>query len=96
MDGSDGAKPLHFEFGTEVSRPGPTDCHFTPFVALNARLRQEHDFSGDLAAQAGWLRRNLLGQTLRLGAHYYNGKFSQSQFFRSSEEQVGLGLWYDF
>jgi hypothetical protein len=93
---SGGAEPLHFEFGTEVSRPGPTDCRFTPFVALNARLREEHDFGGDLALQAGWLRRNLLGQTLRIGGHLYTGKSSQSQFFKTSEEQIGVGVWYDF
>jgi hypothetical protein len=93
---SGGAKPLHFEFGTEVSRPGPTSGSFIPFVALNARMRQEHDFGGDLALQAGWLRRNTLGQTLRFGGHYYNGKSSQSQFFKTSEEQIGLGVWYDF
>jgi hypothetical protein len=90
------AKPVQIEFGTEVSRPGPTGHSFVPFAALNARLRQEHDFGGDLALQAGWLRRNLLGQTLRLGGHFYTGKSSQSQFFKTSENQIGLGVWYDF
>jgi hypothetical protein len=93
---SGGAKPLALEFGTELSRPGPTGRSFTPFMAANARMRQEHDFGGDLAVQAGWLRRNILGQTLRFGLHYYNGKSSQSQFFTTSEEQIGMGLWYDF
>lgn len=93
---SGGAEPLHFEFGTEFSQPGPTDFRFTPFMALNARLREEHEFGGDLAVQAGWLRRNLLGQTLRIGGHLYNGKSSQSQFFKTSEEQIGIGVWYDF
>jgi hypothetical protein len=93
---SGGAKPLHLEFGTEVSQPGPTSGSFIPFVALNGRMRQEHDFGGDLAVQAGWLRRNMLGQALRFGLHYYNGKSSQSQFFKTSEEQIGMGVWYDF
>jgi hypothetical protein len=93
---SGGAKPLAFEFGTELSQPGPTGRSFTPFMAMNARMRQEHDFGGDLAVQAGWLRRNILDQTLRFGAHYYNGKSSQSQFLTTSEEQIGMGLWYDF
>jgi hypothetical protein len=93
---SGGAEPIHFEFGTEVSQPGPTGGRFIPFMALNARLRQEHDFGGDLALQAGWLRRNTLGHTLRFGGHFYSGKSSQSQFFRTSEEQLGLGIWYDF
>jgi hypothetical protein len=93
---SGGAKPLAFEFGSELSRPGPTGRTFTPFVAINGRMRQELDFGGDLAVQAGWLRRGLLDQTLRIGLHLYVGKSSQSQFFKTSEEQIGLGLWYDF
>jgi hypothetical protein len=93
---SGGAKPLAFQFGTEISRPGPTGNKFVPFVAVNARMRQENDFGGDLAIQAGWLRRGLLGQTLRFGAHYYNGKSSQSQFFNNYEHHIGVGVWYDF
>ncbi len=93
---SGGAEPLALQFGTELSRPGPTGDRGSPFIALNARLREEHDFGGDLAVQAGWLRRGVLGQTFRFGFHYYNGKSSQSQFFQTSEEQIGLGLWYDF
>jgi hypothetical protein len=93
---SGGAKPLHFEFGTEVSPSGPTRGSFVPFFALNARLRQEHDFGGDLALQAGWLRRNMLSHTLRFGGHFYTGKSSQSQFFKNSEDQIGIGVWYDF
>ena len=93
---SGGARPLAFEFGTEYSEPGPTGRRFTPFMAINARLRQEHNYGGDLAVQAGWLRRNLLDHTLRFGLHYYNGKSSQSQFFTTSEEQIGAGVWYDF
>lgn len=93
---SGGADPFETQFGTELSRPGPTGRAFTPFLAVHARLRQEHNFGGDVAAQLGWLRRGIFGQTLRLGAHYYNGKSSQFQFFKTSEEQIGMGLWYDF
>ncbi len=93
---SGGAETLAFEFGTEFSKPGPTGRRFTPFMAMNARLREEHNFGGDLTVQAGWLRRNILDQTFRLGLHYYNGKSSQSQFFTTSEEQIGMGVWYDF
>ena len=42
--------------------------------------------------QAGWLRRGILGQTLRYGFDYYNGKSSQSQFFNNSEQQIGIGV----
>jgi hypothetical protein len=93
---SGGAQPWEAQFGTELSLPGPTGRAGTPFLAVNGRMREEHDFGGDVSVQAGWLRRGLFGQMLRFGAHYYNGKASQFQFFDTSEEQVGLGLWYDF
>jgi hypothetical protein len=67
-----------------------------PFLAVNTHLREEHNFGGDLTVQAGWLRRGVVGQTLRFGGHYFNGKSSQFQFFDNWEEQMGLGLWYDF
>ena len=90
---SGGAQPWEAQFGTELSRPGPGA---SPFLAVNGRMREEHDFGGDLTVQAGWLRRGGFGQTMRVGAHYYNGKSSQFQFFDQAEEQIGLGLWYDF
>lgn len=91
-----GAKPWETQFGTELSRPGPTGKHGTPFLAVNGRVRQDEHVGGDVTAEAGWLRRGILGQTLRFGAHYYNGKSSQSEFFNNSEQQVGMGLWYDY
>jgi hypothetical protein len=93
---SGGAQPWEAQFGTELSLPGPTGAVGSPFFAVNGRMREEHDFGGDLTVQAGWLRRGGFGQTMRVGAHYYNGKSSQFQFFDQAEEQIGLGLWYDF
>lgn len=93
---SGGAEPVAFQFGTELSRPGPTGLHGSPFFALNGRSRQELDFGGDVTAQTGWLWRGITGKTFRLGGHYYNGHSSQAQFYRTSEQQIGLGLWYDF
>ena len=96
MNYQGGAQPWEFQFGTEISQPGPTGFRGTPFVALNAHLREELDFGGDFTAQAGWLWRDPAGRTLRLGGHYFNGKSSQFQFFDTSEEQIGAGMWYDF
>jgi hypothetical protein len=93
---SDGAGPIHFQFGNELSRPGPTGLHGSPFLALNGRMREEVNYGGDLTAQTGWLWRGETGKVFRIGAHYYNGKSSQSQFFNVTEEQIGMGLWYDF
>jgi hypothetical protein len=91
-----GAGPWETQFGTELSHPGPTGNRVSPFVAVNGRVRDDEDVCGDINFQAGWLRRGILGQTLRYGFDYYNGKSSQSQFFRNSEQQIGMGLWYDF
>ena len=91
-----GAGPWETQFGTELSRPGPTGDHVTPFVAVNGRVREDVNVGGDVNVQAGWLRRGILGQTLRYGFNFYTGKSSQSQFFRDSEQQLGMGVWYDF
>jgi hypothetical protein len=90
-----GAQPWDAQFGSELSLTTLTGYGGTPFFAVNGRLREEHDFGGDVSVQAGWLRRGIFGQTLRFGVHYYNGKSSQFQFFDNSEEQIGIGLWYD-
>jgi len=91
-----GAEPWELQFGTELSRPGPTGLHGTPFLAINGHLREEHDFGGDVNTQAGWLWRGYSGQVMRFGVQYFNGKSSQYQTFDNSEQQIGVGLWYDF
>jgi hypothetical protein len=91
-----GAEPWEFQFGTELSRPGPTGPRGTPFLAVNGHIREEDDFSGDVTAQAGWLWRGRSGQVMRLGFHYFNGKSSQYQTYSDSEQQIGFGVWYDF
>lgn len=91
-----GAEPWEFQFGTELSRPGVTGPRGTPFLAINGHIRDDVDFGGDLTAQAGWLWRGCSGQTMRIGAHYFNGKSSQYETFDNFEQQIGFGLWYDF
>jgi hypothetical protein len=91
-----GAEPWEFQFGAELSRPGPTGPNGSPFAAVNAQLLEEHNFGGALTVQAGWLWRGLSGQVLRIGAQYYNGKSSQYQFYNDSEQQIGGGVWFDF
>lgn len=91
-----GAGPWDSQFGTEISPPGPTGHKSVPFLAINGRVRDDEEFGGDVNIQIGRLRRGILGQTLRYGFDYYNGKSSQSEFFNNSEQQIGAGLWYDF
>jgi hypothetical protein len=91
-----GAGAWDSQFGTEISPPGPTGCKSVPFVAINGRVRDDDQFGGDVTIQTGFLRRGILGQTLRYGFQYYTGKSSQSEFYNESEQQVGGGIWYDF
>jgi hypothetical protein len=91
-----GAEPWEIQFGTELAAPGPTGPRGTPFFAINVHLREEVDFGGDISSQLGWLWRGNSGQVSRVGLHYFNGKSSQYQTFNQFEQQIGVGLWYDF
>ncbi len=91
-----GSEPWEFQFGVDYSPMEPTGFHGAPFLAVNAHLREEVDFGGNFTAQAGWQWRGTTGNLFRFGAHYYNGMSSQYQFFSAFEEQLGVGLWYDF
>jgi len=91
-----GAKPWEFQFGAEFSPPEPTGPCGAPFLAANGHLRQENDFSGNATVEAGWQWRGRSSHLWRIGAQYFNGMSEQYQFFNRSEEQIGLGLWYDY
>ena len=88
------AKPWEFQFGAEYS-PINLDGG-TPFAAINARLLEESDFGGILVIQTGWqLPQGPSGRRFRIGIEYSNGHSRQDSFFRTSEEQLGFGLWFD-
>ena len=91
-----GNKPWAFQFGWEYS-PVVRGRHGAPFLAMNAYLRQENDFGGFFTFQTGWQWRGARGgQRVRLGFHYQTGPSTLNEFFDQSEEQLGVGLWYDF
>ena len=46
--------------------------------------------------QTGWQWRGPSGHLMRLGLEYFNGKSEQYQFTNDYEQQIGVGLWYDF
>ncbi len=91
-----GSEPWEFQFGVEFSPPGSRCMVCTPFFAANVHLREEVDFGGHLTVQTGWQTRGASGHLFRVGLHYFNGKSNQFEFFDMSEQQVGLGLWYDY
>lgn len=92
------AKPIEFLFGFDWAPAAPTGPRGAPFVAFNTHLRQELNFGGNIAAQAGWAWRgnDPASGLLRTGLYYYNGGSPQWSFFQDFEEQLGVGLWYDF
>jgi hypothetical protein len=91
------AGPWRFTMGLDYAPPIPTGSQGAPFFALNGDLREEVDFGGGVAAQAGWAwRSEHYPGLLRTGLSYYNGKSPQFSFFNQHEEQIGWGLWYDF
>ncbi len=92
-----GSKPWEFQFGLDFAPACPTGFSGAPFFAVNGYLREEFDFGGNFVAQAGWAWRSRRGGPLaRIGVQYYNGKSSQWELFDTFEEQIGLGMWYDF
>jgi hypothetical protein len=91
-----GAKPWEFQFGLDFSPSRPTGCHGAPFFAVNGHLRQEVDFGGSMTVQAGWQWRGQTGRLARVGMQYFNGKSEQFEFYKHSEELLGVGLWYDY
>jgi len=91
-----GAEPWEFQFGAEISPLEVVAFGGAPFLAVNGHLRQEVNFSGSLVVQTGWQWRGRSGQLLRCGFQYFNGKSDQGQFINSFEEQIGIGIWYDF
>jgi hypothetical protein len=91
-----GAMPWEFQFGADISSPEPTEEWGSPFFAINAHLRQENNFGGNFTVQSGWQWRGRTGHLFRVGMQYFNGMSDQYQFFDRFEEQIGLGLWYDF
>jgi hypothetical protein len=92
-----GTEPWEFQFGVDYSPLLPTIGRGSPFVALNGHLREEVNFSGNFVAQLGWQwRGKFTERLLRLGVHYLTGPSPQFQFFADSEEQLGIGVWYDY
>ena len=92
-----GSEPWEFQVGIDYSPARVTGFRGAPFLALNGHLREEHDFGGNFVLQTGWQWRGPgPGRLLRTGFHYYNGKSPQYSFFDEFEEQLGVGLWYDF
>lgn len=110
FNANDGAEPLEFNFGVEYSpiqpvrfgartlgQQFPNGVVSGPFLAAHCNLREELNFSGNVALESGWQWRNMIdGRLLRIGGLLFSGASPQYQFYNTYELQAGLGFWYDF
>jgi hypothetical protein len=87
------SEPWEFQVGLDYA-PGVGSG---PFLAINGHLRDEVDFGGNLVVQTGWQwRSRVSGPMLRYGLHFFHGNSNQFEFFDQFEEQIGVGIWYDY
>ena len=91
-----GARQWEFQFGVEYSPARATGFFGAPFLAVDGNIRQDVNFGGNVAAEAGWQWRGATGHLFRAGAQYFNGKSEQRQFYRNFENFIGGGIWYDY
>ena len=89
--------PWEFQFGIEFAPIYPANgFRGSPFVAVNAQLFEELDFSGYLCVQAGWMWRGASNQMFRIGLQYINGYDDQYEFHYDNIQKIGFGIWYDY
>ncbi|WP_254508448.1 DUF1207 domain-containing protein [Anatilimnocola floriformis] len=94
---TDVTEPWELQFGVDWAPQKPTGFRGEPFFAVNVHLREELNFSGNFTAQIGWAWvGNQNAHMLRMGLHYFNGGSSEFSFYRENEQQIGVGVWYDF
>lgn len=92
------SEPWEFQFGFDYGPRSWTGWRGAPFLAANVHLREEVDFGGNFAVQAGWAWQGADPRdgALRTGLYVYDGKSPQFSFFDQHERQIGWGLWYDY
>lgn len=92
-----GAQPWELQFGAEFSPVEHNGFQGAPFWAVNAYLREEVNWGGNVSMMVGWQWRGDRNNHLfRVGLQYIDGKTIQYQFYNNSEQFFGFGTWYDF
>ncbi len=91
-----GSQPWEFQFGIDYSPSQPNGFWGAPFAALNSKIEEDLNYSGNVTFEAGWQWRGPTGHTLRTGLEYFDGYSFQRQFYNVYQEFIGAGVWYDF
>ncbi len=91
-----GAQPWEFQFGIDYSPAQPNGFYGSPFAAVNSKIEEDLNYSGNITFEAGWQWRGPTGHTLRAGLEYFDGYSFQRQFYNVYQQFIGAGVWYDF
>jgi hypothetical protein len=91
-----GSQPWEFQFGIDYSPSQPNGFYGAPFAAINSKIEEDLNYSGNVTFEAGWQWRSATGHTLRTGLEYFDGYSFQRQFYDVYQQFVGAGVWYDF
>ncbi len=92
-----GAKPWQFQFGAEYSPLAPVQTQGAPFSAVNIQLREEVNYAAGVTLMTGWQWKDReFGRTFRVGWQYFNGPTNQFEFLRRYDNQLGMGIWFDY
>jgi hypothetical protein len=91
-----GSRPWEFQFGIDYSPSQPNGIYGGPFAAINSKIEEDLNYSGNVNFQAGWQWRGPAGHTLRTGLDYFDGFSFQRQFYNVYQQYIGAGVWYDF
>jgi hypothetical protein len=91
-----GSQPWEFQFGIDYSPSQPNGIYGAPFAAINSKIEEDLNYSGNVTFEAGWQWRGTTGHTFRTGLQYFDGYSFQRQFYNRYQELIGAGVWYDF
>jgi hypothetical protein len=91
-----GAQPWEFQFGIDYSPSQPNGFWGAPFAAINSKVEEDLNYSGNVTVEAGWQWRGPTGHTFRTGLEYFDGFSFERQFYNQYQQFIGAGVWYDF
>lgn len=89
-------QPFYFEWGTEIRVFGMRDCfnrlYVQPFLAMNFRSWEEHDFDIDQTYALGieWSKLQYVGQKFRIFFEFHNGYSREGQFVRQRSNYFAI------